>query len=258
MRSYLAIGYATISLFAASPADVVAQDSVLAELYGHGVHSYFAGKYQDAHGYLSTAIDQGTQDPRTFYFRGLAYTALGRPDEARADFQKGAELETRGADRVYPVSHSLQRVQGTTRIAIERQRQEARLAARTRTAKASQARYEQLRGAEEQVLRNPNRPQPAPAKELVGTPPAEDASDPFSGDAQPIQPEVVTEPEITADTADSGTDLFGDSNTTEAMPADAPAADASTDPFTDDAPAAAEEAMPAEEPADDPFADPFG
>ena len=255
MRIYLAIGFAAISLFAVSPTDAVAQDSVLAELYGHGVHSYFAGQHQDAHRYLTTAIDQGTQDPRTYYFRGLAYAALGRPDEARADFQKGAELETRGADRVYPVSHSLQRVQGTTRIAIERQRQEARLAARTRTAKASQARYEQLRGAEEQVLRVPNRPQPAAAKELVGTPPTDDASDPFSGDAQPIQPETVPEPEITAD---SDTDLFGDS-TTEAMPADAPAdADASTDPFTEDAPAATEEAMPTEAPPDDPFADPFG
>jgi tetratricopeptide (TPR) repeat protein len=259
MRSYLAIGFAVISLLATRPADVVAQDSVLAELYGHGVHSYFAGQYQDAHGYLTTAIDQGTQDPRAFYFRGLAYLSLGRPDEAKKDFQKGAELETLGADRVYPVSDSLQRIQGAARIEIERQRQDARLAARTRTVKASQARYEQIQGAEQQVLRNPNRPQPAPAKELVGTPPAEDASDPFGGGAQPVQPEAA--PAVAAEPAESVPDLFGDSNPTEAMPADAPAADASTDPFADDAPAATGEAMPADAPATpaaDPFADPFG
>lgn len=189
MRSYVAIGFAVIGLLAARPADSFAQDSVLAELYGHGVHAYFAGNYQDAHTYLTTAIDQGTRDPRTFYFRGLAYTALGRPDEAKTDFQKGAELETTGADRVYPVSTSLQRVQGTSRIEIERQRQLARLAARTRTVRASQARYEQLQNAEGQVLRNPSRPQPASAKELVGTPPAQDTSDPFGGDAQPVEPE---------------------------------------------------------------------
>ncbi len=257
MRSYLAIGFAVISLLTARPADVAAQDSVLAELYGHGVHAYFAGQYQDAHGYLTTAIDQGTQDPRTFYFRGLAYASLGRPDEAKADFQKGAELETRGADRVYPVSDSLQRVQGSARIAIERQRQDARLAARTRTVKASQARYEQLQGAEQQVLRNnPSRPQPTPAKELVGTPPAADASDPFGGGAQPVQAEPA--PATVAEPADTSTDLFGESNTAEAMPAAAPAADASTDPFADDVPAATGEAKPAEAPAADPFADPFG
>lgn len=119
--------------------------------------------------------------------------ALGRPDEAKADFQKGAALETTGADRVYPVSYSLQRVQGPNRIEIERQRQQARLVSHTRTIKASQARYEQLQDAEGQVLRNPSRPQPAPAKELVGTPPADDPSDPFGGDAQPIQPEAAPE-----------------------------------------------------------------
>jgi hypothetical protein len=186
--------------------------------------------------------------------------ALGRPDEAKADFQKGAALETTGADRVYPVSYSLQRVQGPDRIEIERQRQQARLVSHTRTIKASQARYEQLQAAEGQVLRNPSRPQPAPAKELVGTPPAEDASDPFGSDAQPIQPEAAPEASATTEPADSGTDLFGDSNTTEAMPADTGDAfgtDASTDPFADDA-APATEAAPSTEPAADPFADPFG
>ena len=271
MRSYVAIGVAAISLFAIRPPQVVAQESVLAELYGHGVHAYFAARYQEAHEYLTTAIDQGTRDPRAFYFRGLTYKMLGRPDEAKVDFQKGAELEVTGADRIYPVSRSLQRVQGTVRMEIERQRQQARLAARTRSAKAAQARYEQLQSAEERVLRDPKRPQPAPAKELVGTPPTEDDTDPFGGDAQPAQPEPAPVPETAAEPADSDTDLFGDSSTPEAMPADDSSdvfgADASTDPFADDAPAAGdtpaadeapagEDAAPAE-PEADPFADPF-
>jgi len=269
MRSYIAIGFAVISLFAVRSATTVAQDSVLAELYGQGVHSYFAGRYQDAHGYLTTAIDQGTRDPRAFYFRGLAYTTLGRPDEAKADFQKGAELETAGADRVYPVSQSLQRVQGSTRMAIERQRQQARLVSRTRTVKASQARYEELQNAEQEVLRNPNRPQPAAAKEVGGTPPTADETDPFGADAQPALPAAA--PAEATEPADSGTDLFGDSKPAEAMPADDSTdvfgGDANKDPFMDDAaPAAdaapaeeapaAEEAMPAEPAAADPFADP--
>lgn len=256
MRRYLAIGFAVACLLAARPTGAVAQDSVLAELYGQGVHAYFASQHQQAHEFLTTAIDQGTRDPRAFYFRGLTYTMLGRPDEAKADFKKAAELETSGADRVYPVSQSLQRVQGPTRITIESQRLQARLAARTRNVKATQARYEQLQNAESQVLRDPNRAQPAEAKELVGTPPAEDTSDPFGGAAQPAQPEPA--PAVaTPEPADTGTDLFGDSTATdEAMPADsAPAADAEVDPFADDAPGAGE-ATPAE-PADDPFADPF-
>ncbi len=257
MRSYLAIGFAVITLFTAMPTDASAQDSVLAELYGHGVHAYFAGQHQQAHEYLTTAIDQGTRDPRAFYFRGLSYTALGRPDEAKADFLKGAELETRGADRVYPVSHSLQRVQGVNRMAIERNRQQARLAARTRSVKATQARYESLEAAEGQVLRNPNRAQPTPAKELVGTPPASDESDPFGGDAPAAEPEPA--PEVaTPEATDAGNDLFGDAPADDAMPADDGAGafgeDAETDPFADDAPA---EEM-SEEPESDPFADPFG
>ena len=255
MRTYVALGFAVISLLAARPTSAVAQDSVLAELYGHGVHAYYSAQYQQAHEYLTTAIDQGTRDPRAFYFRGLAYTRLGRPDEAKADFQKGSELETGGADRIYPVSHSLQRIQGATRITIERQRQQARLAARSRTVKASQARYEQLRSAEDQVLRNPNRPRPTEAKELVGTPPAEDETDPFGDATQPKQPEATPATTPTKP-ADSGTDLFGDP--ADAMPADdASASDADTDPFADDVPATGtEEAMPAV-PEDDPFADPF-
>ncbi len=258
MRSYLAIGFAVITLFAAMPTAAIAQDSVLAELYGHGVHAYFAGQAQQAHEYLTTAIDQGTRDPRAFYFRGLSYTALGRPDEANADFLKGAELETHGADRVYPVSHSLQRVQGVNRMAIERNRVQARIAARTKTVKATQARYESLEQAEGQVLRNPNRTQPAPAKELVGTPPAADESDPFGAGAPAAEPEAA--PEVaTPEAADAGNDLFGDAPAGDAMPADGGAGafgeDAETDPFADDVPA---EDMPEEPKSDSTFDDIFG
>ncbi len=251
MRSYLVCGFVLFSLFVAGPSITVAQDSVLAELYGHGVHAYFAGQHRDAHQYLTTAIEQGSRDPRVFYFRGLAYMSLGRPDESRADFQKGADLETRGADRVYPVSHSLQRIQGSLRMDVEQYRQQARLAARTRNVKASQARYEQLQSSEEQVLRNPNRPAPpAKASDLLGTPPAQDTTDPFGGDALAVEPEAVPVP-AAEESPEAAADLFGD---TPAMPAEP--ADTTADPFADDTPSAAPaEDMPAE--VSDPFADPF-
>ena len=244
MRTQLAIGLAVVALLAGRAAPANAQDSVLAELYGFGVHSYFAGQYEDAHEYLTTAVEQGTRDPRVYYFRGLTYTRLGRPDEAKADYMKGADLESSGADRVYPIGRSLQRVQGRSRIEVERHRQKARLVARTRNMKANAARYEQLQNAEGQVLRDANRPPPAAAQDLVGQPADDAANDPFADDA----PEETPQPAPQRPAPDAGGDLFGDAPAEPAAPTTpepAPAA-GEDDPFGD-APAPAE---------DDPFGDP--
>ena len=253
MRTVLVLGFALVCLGSPFTA-AVAQDTVLAELYGQGVHAYFAGQYQQSHDFLTTAIEQGSRDPRCFYFRGLTYSRLGRPDEAKGDYQKGAELEVSGADRVYPVAQSLQRVQGSARLEMERQRQQARLASRTRNMKATQARYEQLQRAEGQVVRDPNRAAPAKAAELVGPPPKEYSTDPF-GDNAPAQEPMPAPPAATA-AQPAATDLFGES--TPAPATAAPAEDATSNPFADDQPAA----MPAETPAapanpapSDPFSD---
>ena len=48
-----------------------AQDAVLSQQYGSGVHSYFAGNYAKAYEQLTTAIDGGLKDPRALYFRGF-------------------------------------------------------------------------------------------------------------------------------------------------------------------------------------------
>ena len=72
-----------------------AQDSLLQELYGQGVHAYFAGKYDQAHELFTKAIEQGSQDPRCYYFRGFTYARLGRPDEAEADFKAGGDFESK-------------------------------------------------------------------------------------------------------------------------------------------------------------------
>ena len=120
-----------------------AQDSLLQEMYGQGVHAYFAGKYDQAHELFSTAIDQGSQDPRCHYFRGLAYAKLGRPDEAEADYKRGAELEAGGAAVQINVGQALQRVQGNLRLQLEEYRYSARLAARLKEIKEKKERYEQ-------------------------------------------------------------------------------------------------------------------
>lgn len=250
MARKIVMGLAAVVIAASTTSQVHAQDSLLAELYGQGVHAFFAGNYSQAHELLTTAIDSGSLDPRAYYFRGLTYSRLGRPDEAVMDHKKGAELEASGTTRVYPVGRSLQRVQGSERLALEQHRQVARLAIRMRNLKASAARYESIKRGEADVLRDPNRKPPADAAEVVGTPPADD-SDPFGAGAAEAAPVVAPEKP-----KEAMPDIFGGSQPGTPAPA-TPAPAAEPDPFGlgDPAPTPA----PSTDEATDPFEDdPFG
>ena len=124
MRIWLALTLGTAVLLAGR-AD--ADEPAVAAMYGAGVHAYYAGGYQQSFDSLSRVIRIGTADPRAYYFRGLAALRMGRRDEAVADFTKGAELEADGWS-MRTVSRSLERVQGTDRLLLERSRSGARLA----------------------------------------------------------------------------------------------------------------------------------
>ena len=184
-----------------------AQDAVLGQKYGYGVHAYFAGDYLKAYGQLSAAIEGGSKDPRAFYFRGLAYLKLGRAQEASMDFQKGAELESKDVNKFYNVAKALERVQGQARVALEDHRVEARMAALEEAEKVRKIRYEAIQKEEARVLREQAAAAPAkgaePATEQIEAPPAEPgAVDPFStpeekpavkpgkNDKEPAKPEV--------------------------------------------------------------------
>jgi tetratricopeptide (TPR) repeat protein len=255
MARKIVMGLAAVVIAASTTNHVQAQDSLLAELYGQGVHAFFAGNYSQSHDLLTMAIDSGSLDPRAYYFRGLAYGRLGRPDEAVIDQKKGAELEASGKTRVYPVGRSLQRVQGRERLELERYRQVARLAIRMRNIKATAARYESIQRGEADVLIDPNRKPPANAADMVGTPPA-DSSDPFGAGATEAKPEVAAEKP-----ADTVPDIFGaDPAATPATPAPATPMPAEPDPFgLGDDPAPTPAPAPANDATTDPFADdPFG
>jgi hypothetical protein len=217
MNRALRAAVAAVVLCAYSTAGARGDDSVLAEMYGQGVHAYFAGDYFNAHAMLSGAIQQGSQDPRAYFFRGLCYAWLGRPDEAAADFTIGADLEANSMDRAYPVSDSLQRIQGRTRMQIEKYRQMARLASRTKTNRAGQARYDEQKPG---VLRTPRRSAAAGP-----------ASDPFAEGAETAPQKAPARP-APAIAAPATGDPFG-------APAAAPPAAPTADPFgTPAAPAA--------------------
>ena len=91
---------------------LLADEVLLGQIYGTGVHSFNQGDYVGAYNALTSAIKGGSNDPRAYYFRGLAYLKLGRDDEAKADFAKGAELEVADSVNEFPVNRSLERIQG--------------------------------------------------------------------------------------------------------------------------------------------------
>lgn len=182
----LALACLSLSATAAS-----AQEGVLSELYGAGVHAYYAGRPVKAHTLLTEAIDAGSTDPRAYYFRGLAYLQLGRADDARDDFTKAAELEVLDANEFFDVSRSLERIQGRQRLAIERYRQLARLDAYKRARRLEYERYERIRRAEPSVTIPPDDVDLVPS-------PVEEVDEPFDDpdmDAPEMEEPDMDEPE---------------------------------------------------------------
>jgi hypothetical protein len=251
-----------VSIACLPVAGSLAQDAILADLYGNGVHAYFSNNVQQALDDLTAAVDSGSKDPRVFYFRGLVERRMGMEANADEDFARGAELEANAADGFYPVSRSLERVQGTERLAIERHRAKARAIAYKLNQNREEQRYQRIQRAEADVLRevegppaaiNPPVQAPAPAPEApaaVAPAEADLFSEPAAEAAPAAKPEPAAEPE--------NADPFADEAPAEKAPAkEAPAEE---DPFAagaDKAEAAAEAPAPkAEAEADDPFAAP--
>jgi hypothetical protein len=136
-----------------SPAVVHGRDwDAAADLYGRGVHAYFAGGSTEAEALLSRALVINPHDPRLFYFRALSRLRLGRTDEARADMKDGAALEAERFNR-YPIGAALQRVQGSDRLLLEQFRQQARAKAAMEGDRQVRARIQQITGHESNVLR---------------------------------------------------------------------------------------------------------
>lgn len=216
------------------PAYGSAQD-VLSELYGRGVHAYFAGDTTGALVFLDDADAAGSTDPRVYYYRGLVKASMGMTDEATADFDKGASLEV-SSKRAVEVGKALARIQGASRTPIEDARRKARLAAQASKAQILRDQYESVKKSDEEMVRPAELTPP-----VVETKPEVAENDPFAN------PEKMQD----------GTPAVEENK--PATPA--PAADDS-DPFGDDAPA-----KPATEGTDDPFGgssdapaddDPFG
>ena len=237
-----------------------AQDAVLGQKYGLGVHAYFAGDYAKAYEQLEATIAGGSKDPRAFYFRGLTYLRLGRGPEAIQDFQKGAELESRDVNKFYSVAKALERVQGPARIEMEKYRVDARMAALEEAERMRKARYEAIKRDEARVLREQTiipTPSPESAKG------AEAAAQPSAEIDLFAPPEDKSAPGVEKKPARAATPAKKPAAGPGKKAAEPPAAPAADDPFatppaekTEPAKPAAEEKKPAEKKADS--GDPFG
>ena len=143
----LVLGLASaVSLVATLRAD----DLIAEQFYGSGVHSYFSGNVRAAYDDFTTAIGAGTDYPRPYYFRALTYLRMGRPTDAAADFRKGADLEAADINASYQVSKALERVQGPSRMQLERYRVRARAIAQQRQDQQRRERYAAARRIEMQ------------------------------------------------------------------------------------------------------------
>lgn len=240
-------------LASSGAASALAQDDLMSELYGLGVHAYNSGEYREAYDNLSAAVEGGTRDPRAFYFRGLALAQLGRPEDARLDFAKGAQLEVAGGGDRYPIGRALERIQGAQRLTIERVRQLEKIKFQQTQLAESKRRYEDQKRiqAQEPVLPKETPADIRPPADVTsdGVVPAE--GDPFKDDgglgvgaAEPAPARSMN----SVEGAPMEEDPFG------AAPSGEEPAPASEDPFGGEAPADA----PAEEPAPPAGDDPFG
>lgn len=200
-----------------------AQNDVLDELYGQGYHAYFRGDLGSTEAHLTTAITEGSKDPRVFYYRGLAYLSQGRSVEADVDFHDGAVLEAEGNGRL--IGQALERIQGCNRLTLEKARRAARLEVARRRGFSPPA------AQPRELPRMPDLPQKNSPDELVPPPADRDVLPELPPDSPPTA-EVESEPTIESDLGgDVGTGEDADAGPFEPDGTTPPGTESSVDPF---------------------------
>ena len=127
------------AVFAADSVAVVDESD---SIYGRGVHAFFDRDYDEAIKVLSKAEEIKFNDPRPYYFLGLAYLRQKKTEQANRYFKQAAQLEFNGRTlRDYAVSESLRRIQGDERQRIEKIRTDERMNAQIREQVLHEKRY---------------------------------------------------------------------------------------------------------------------
>jgi hypothetical protein len=255
------VGCVVSSLVFCGAKDAAAQDAYLARIYGDGVHQYFRHDSSTAKCRFNTVIDEGSRDPRAYYFRAIIALEAGDTTTADSDIRIGAkyELEGRGT---YDVWSGLARVQGPHRVKFECMRNSALLALRKQSVTD---RYPLNYSNDPEKLRRPVDPYRTDLEPNVNS---IYGDDPFMNEDQPPQAPLEIEDEDDEPMDDMepeendalGDDDFGDTMDEPEVSDEDPFGDdlgGDDDPFAGDTMEEAPvEEIPAGETADD--SDPFG
>ncbi len=178
-------------------------------LYGQGVHAFNSRQYAEAIGFFDQIEALDAQDPRAYFFRGLAHARSGNDMAANADYVTASKMELTVAGRSYSVPKALERIQGRERMTIEQHRRAAR---RAWDAEQNLRRQDEFlaQKAENQKLYQTII---ASGESAVEPPPAPDVSDlslPFG--ARPVTPFAESKPaaQLKAVSGASGNGLSDD------------------------------------------------
>lgn len=158
-----------------------ANKAALQELH-QAISAYQAGRHQDAKDTFDGLAKELPNDPRLFYFRGLAQHALGDAEAAKSDFARGVRLEAASSNRVN-VDQALVKVQGPARDALEAQRRETIVAIKLEKRAREKEILAEMMAARNKVQSEPPPPKPAPMAVAV---------------AEPVAPKKTKAPEPTA------------------------------------------------------------
>ena len=125
---FVVVSFVLSSVAAGQPARVMSLQ-LQSDWYGNGLHEYFSNDYEAAISSLSAAISANPDDPRPYFFRGLAFLQMCNRAAAANDFRQAALYEVAGSGRASgAVNRALERIQGAARIEIEKHRRTARFA----------------------------------------------------------------------------------------------------------------------------------
>jgi len=210
-----AFALTTLGSWNVNSAAAQGQNVILAETYGQGVHAFNGGRLTDATGFFTLAIDNGSRDPRAYYYRGIVNYVSDRLEEAEKDWSAGAAIEAMGGPNL-SIGRSLARFQGNGRLKLEQIRQTARLIALAEANARSKQRYGEIKSTpENSTVFKPAPRIPAQPIAPPPTPPA--ASNPFTdsnlGKVTPIAEDALAgamsdpfanEPKAAAPTAGGG------------------------------------------------------
>lgn len=98
--------------------------SPVADVYfGRGVQAYFDEQWGRAEAYFDRATQYAPNEPRAYYFRGLARRRLERPLKAENDLRQGALIEAQKG-RVYALGGALQSLVGEDKRLLDKVRVE--------------------------------------------------------------------------------------------------------------------------------------